>query len=63
MQYKLQYDPLFDYPDNTDEKVEAYRRMSRYGTWHGAHWWEPGPSQDAEKRIPRENFIIIETKE
>lgn len=63
MKYKLRYDPLLDYPDNTDEKVETHRRMSRYGNWHGDHWWEPNPSQDAEKRILRENFIICETRE
>ncbi len=22
-------------------------------------WWEPSPSQDAEKRIPREGFIVL----
>lgn len=60
MKYKLKYDPLLE---DTGQKTEAYARMHRCGTWFDDGWWEPSPSQDAEKRIPREGFIIIKTEE
>lgn len=57
MKYKLKFDETMTAPD---ERAEAISRMARYGLWLGDGWWEPSPSQDAEARIEREGFIIID---
>lgn len=59
MQYKLTFDSDLE---EIIDKQEAYVRMSRARTWLSDGWWIPNPSQNAEKRIGREGFMILNTK-
>ena len=57
MRYLLAFDKLLD---NLQDGAQAYARMARYGRWVG-EWWTPAPSQtNAEARIEREGFVIID---
>lgn len=65
-QYKLTLDP--DLGFSFFERKEAFLRMARAGVWvqrldASTAWWMPNHSKDAAKRIEREGFILLATRE
>lgn len=59
MRYKLAFDNSLNLSD--EEKALAIKRLERYGRIEGELWIPHDSQTDAESRIKREGFIIIES--